>query len=96
MSEVVDSFPPPAHAKYDWRAWTDGQIHRCTRGVDFESTPHNFAHAATNWAERHDLSLRVCVKRDDVWVRFTPGRNVRQRGKAPGPPLAREVLRRVG
>lgn len=90
MSEVVDRFPPPSWAKYDWHRWIDGQIHKCTRGDDFEDAPQAFAKAAYHWAIRHEHRATVSVRGDVVYVQFRPGRSKRK-----GPTLAR-ALRNTG
>lgn len=83
MSEVVERFPPPTHAKYDWELWTDGQIHKCVRGVDFDTEPRRFMHAASNWACRHEMTLRSIIRGDEVYLCFSPKRG---RGRPPAHP----------
>lgn len=94
MSEVVDKFPVPSQTKYEWTRWSDGQVHKCTQGTDFESRLHSFAKAAYKWADDHDLIVRVAVKAPHVYVQFRQKETrSSRRGKPPGPPLLREVRR---
>lgn len=80
MSELAESFPPPTGHKYHWSSWADGQIHVCTRGVDFDLTPQRFAIVAWTWADRHGLWLESAVRGDRVWIRFCATKPKHKRG----------------
>lgn len=86
MSEVVNEFPP--RGKYDWQRYNDGQIHKLTRGVDFECTLKGFINSAASWAETHNLSVSTRMKNGCVWLQFSERvRGKRAPGRPPGPPL---------
>lgn len=89
MSEVVDRFPKPAYARYDWQSWFDGKIHKCMRGVDFDSTPLRFARAAYKYGSDHGVSVRARVSGDNVWIQFME----RDEKRAPGRPRGMRLLR---
>lgn len=89
MSEVVDRFPPAAYAKYDWARWLDGQIHKCTRGTDFDTPASRFARAAYKWASDHGMSVRSRVLGDCVWLQFSEAKAKRPAGRPRGMRLLR-------
>lgn len=89
MSEVVDRFPPAAYAKYDWERWIDGQIHKCTQGVDFETAPSKFVRAAYKWASDHGMTARGRVLGDSVWLQFAESKVKRRAGRPKGVRLLR-------
>lgn len=58
-SEVVPDWPvrEPLQRKYDWSAWTDGQIHVLMRGTHFDVTMNRFYRSAWEWGDRHGYRL---------------------------------------
>lgn len=71
MAEVVDSFPLAGYArKYPWESWKDGRIYKLERGVDFQSSPRRFVHAAHRHAEEHDCKVKTRTRGDSVWLQF--------------------------
>lgn len=90
MSEVVERFPLPAHARYDWPSLFDGQIRKFERGVDFTTSPIVFVKAAQRWGYAHDFAVRTRVIGDCVWLQANP----RPARGAPGRPKGQ--LMRVG
>jgi len=76
MSEIASAWPEPETTgfprKYPWESWTDGQIHICTRGVDFDVEPRRFARSAWMHADRHGLRVETTVRGRSVFLQFKP------------------------
>jgi hypothetical protein len=52
----------------DWAAMADGVTRLATQGVDFNTTPQQFANAARRWANNHKRSVRASA--GDTTVTF--------------------------
>jgi hypothetical protein len=83
VSEVVDRFPRAPKSKYAWGLWTDGQIHKCERGVDFMVSAYAFVKAAHSWAGRNNLTPRTRTFGEFVYVQFVVGRPKRKHALRP-------------
>lgn len=70
MSDIVRKFPGSARAKYDWPKWIDGEIHRCRKGRDFDTSADTFSMAARKYASRHNLRCEARIDGDSVYLKF--------------------------
>lgn len=76
MSDVVSELPPRSFGRvYPWELWTDGRVHRLTRGVDYTVKPSAMQAAAHRWAETHGLDVRTRKRGGHVWLVFCPAHN---------------------
>ena len=77
MAEIVtdESFQENrgASLKYPWAEWSDGQVRKLTKGIDFTCEVENLQNAVYSWARRHDLKGRTSLaSHDQVIVQMLP------------------------
>lgn len=77
MPEIVETHQFKKGRKnasvYPWEEWSDGQIRKLTRGIDFTCKVSSFQNAAYWWARKNGLTASTNIVRvDQVMLRIAP------------------------